>query len=322
VYGRSKSWCATTLGRRGAGYDPVTDPRCSPPTTWKRWGFCVRRSGSPDGVFARRALPGTDISMLAIMSRKLAILLMLALLPWLCAPVLAQTIGVVLMHGKTGSPNTVIDGLATVLQGAGYLVDTPEMCWSRRRSYDRPFLDCLTEIDSAVSRLKSRGAVRIVVAGMSQGGDAALAYGARRANLAGIVALAPAAAPERQVAVPAISESVVEARAMVAAGRGNEPGSFVDRNVNGTFSVRTTATIYLSYLDPQGPANMLDNVRNLHAPLLWVAGSADPSQTRANSEFNQAAANPSNRFVMVTSAHLGTPNAARDAVLAWLQELR
>src|ERR1700681_3499270 len=78
--------------------------------------------------------------------------------------------------------------------------------------------------------------------------------------------------------------------------------TMVDRNAGGAFSVSTTATIYLSYLDPQGPANMLDSVRKLHAPLLWVAGSADPSQTGANAEFNQAPANPLNRFVMVASA--------------------
>ena len=120
------------------------------------------------------------------MRRILATSLMLAVLSGLVAPACAQTIGIVLMHGKTGSPNTVIDQLATALQSAGYLVDTPEMCWSRRRIYDRPFLDCLTEIDSAIGRLKGRGAGRIVVAGMSQGGDAALAYGARQANLAGM----------------------------------------------------------------------------------------------------------------------------------------
>ena len=51
-----------------------------------------------------------------------------------------------------------------------------------------------------------------------------------------------------------------------------------------------------------------------------VADGADPSQTGANTEFNQAPANPLNRFVMVASAHLGTPDAAREAVLAWLHE--
>src|SRR5215471_11941817 len=249
-------------------------------------------------------------------------LLVLAVLPGLGTPACAQTIGIVLMHGKTGSPNTVIDQIAMVLQGAGYLVDTPEMCWSRRRIYDRPFLDCLTEIDSAIGRLRGRGAGRIVVAGMSQGGDAALAYGARHASLAGIIALAPAAAPERQVGIADIAQSVAQARALVAAGRGDETASFVDRNASGPFPVRTTATIYLSYLDPQGPANMVDSVRKLHAPLLWVAGSADPSQTGANAEFNQAPANPLNRFVLVAAAHLGTPNAARDAVLAWLSQLK
>jgi esterase/lipase len=170
------------------------------------------------------------------MRRILATSLMLAVLSGLVAPACAQTIGIVLMHGKTGSPNTVIDQLATALQSAGYLVDTPEMCWSRRRIYDRPFLDCLTEIDSAIGRLKGRGAGTIVVAGMSQGGDAALAYGARQANLAGIIALAPAAAPERQVGLPDIAQSVAQARALVAAGRGNETASFVDRNAGGAFS--------------------------------------------------------------------------------------
>jgi esterase/lipase len=251
----------------------------------------------------------------------LAVSLMLAVVPGLAVPGLAQTIGIVLMHGKTGSPNTVINQLAMALQSAGYLVETPEMCWSRRRIYDRPFLDCLTEIDSAIGRLQSRGAGRMVVAGMSQGGDAALVYGARHANLAGIIALAPAAAPERQIGLPDIAQSVAQARALVAAGRGDEPASFVDRNAGGTLSVRTTATIYLSYLDPQGPANMLDSIKKLRAPLLWVAGSADPSQTGANTEFNQAPANPLNRFVMVASVHLGTPDAAREAVLAWLHEL-
>jgi esterase/lipase len=273
-------------------------------------------------VSTHRGMPAVRIPMPVIMRRILAVLLMLVVLPGLVTPALAQTIGIVLMHGKTGSPSTVVDGLAIALQGAGYVVDTPEMCWSQRRIYDRPFLDCLTEIDSAIGRLRSRGAARIVVAGMSQGGDAALAYGARHANLAGIIALAPAAAPERQVGVTDIAQSVAQARALVDAGRGNETARFVDRNVRGTFSVRTTATIYLSYLDPQGPANMLDSVRKLRAPLLWVAGSADPSQTGANAEFNQAPANPLNRFVMVASAHLGTPDVARGAVLAWLPELR
>ena len=238
------------------------------------------------------------------------------------APAFAQTIGVVLLHGKTGSPATVIDGLAAALRGAGYLVDAPEMCWSHRRIYDRSFTDCLTEIDAAVARLRGQGAAKVVVAGMSQGGDAALVYGATRSGLAGIIALAPAASPEHQSTLPEIAHSIDEARAMVAAGRGNETAGFADRNSVNVLTVRTTAAVYLSYLDPRGPANMLAGIQNLKAPLLWVAGTTDPSQQGAQSAFAQVPPNPLNRFVTVASGHLGTPGAARDAVLAWLPTLR
>ena len=138
----------------------------------------------------------------------------------------------------------------------------------------------------------------------------------------GIIALAPATAPEYQAQLPDIAKSVAEAKAMVVAGRGNESSSFTDRNSNGLLSVRTTAVIDLSYLDPQGPANMLKAVRSLRVPLLWVAGTADPSQTRAQAEFAQVQANPLNRFVIVSAVHLDTPDAARDAVLTWLPTLR
>ena len=154
--------------------------------------------------------------------------------------------------------------LATTMEGAGYLVEQPEMCWSYGRRRDRPFLDCLAELEAPVARLTGRGARAIVVAGMSQGGIAALAFGARRRGLAGIIALAPAGAPERLVTVfPQIAQSIAQARAMVATGRSDGRSTFNDLNTRGSFSINTTAMIYLSFFDPTGPANMLDNTSRL-----------------------------------------------------------
>ena len=96
------------------------------------------------------------------------------------------------------------------------------MCWSHRRIYDRPFLDCLAELDLPIARLTATGARAIVIAGMSQGGIGALAFGARRSGLARIIALAPAGAPERMVSFPQIAQSVAKALAMVVAGRGEQ----------------------------------------------------------------------------------------------------
>ena len=257
------------------------------------------------------------------MSRLLAGLVTLAAVIGMAAPVSAQTIGVVVMHGNTDSPDGTIALLAAAMEGAGYLVDRPEMCWSYRRRRDRPLLDCLAELEAPIGRLTGRGARAIVVAGMSVGGLAALAFGARRSGLAGIIALAPNGSPERLIRLsPQIAESVAQARAMVAAGRSDERASFIDMNIRGSFSINTTAAIYLSFFDPTGPANMPDNTSRLRAPLLWVAGTADCSPTGPGYAFSRAPANPLNRYITVDADHLGTPTASRDAVLAWLRELR
>jgi hypothetical protein len=55
----------------------------------------------------------------------------------------------------------------------------------------------LAELEAPIARLTGRGARAIVVAGMSVGGLAALAFGARRSGLAGIIALAPNGSPEQ-----------------------------------------------------------------------------------------------------------------------------
>src|SRR6202007_844444 len=59
--------------------------------------------------------------------------------------------------------------------------------------------------------------------------------------------------------------------------------------------------------DPTGPANIPDNTSRLRAPLLWVAGTADRSQTGPDYAFSRAPANPQNRYIAVDSDHLGTP---------------
>ena len=44
-----------------------------------------------------------------------------------------EDLGVVLLHGKGGSPAGYIRELAAALQGKGYLVSTPTMPWSKDR---------------------------------------------------------------------------------------------------------------------------------------------------------------------------------------------
>jgi dienelactone hydrolase len=91
-------------------------------------------------------------------------------------PALAQDppIGIVVMHGKGGLPTGYVAHLANTLAAKGYLVASPEMPWSGRRHYDVPVRRAEEEVDAAVNALRSRGAVKVFVAGHSQGGLFAL----------------------------------------------------------------------------------------------------------------------------------------------------
>ena len=232
----------------------------------------------------------------------------------------AKKLGVVLIHGKQGTP-AQFSSYEAPLAEQGYLSERLEMCWSRQRIYDRPYLDCLADIDAAVERLKERGANAIVVLGMSLGGNAALAYGARHAGLKGVIALAPAHAPEFIARWPAVSASIEKARALVKSGRGKAKTDFADVNAGGPITVTTTPKIYLSFHGSDSAAVMPGNAAKLTAPFLCVAPTDDPPQRGRDYVFAKVPRHAINRYVSVDSDHRGTPAAARETVMNWLKEL-
>jgi pimeloyl-ACP methyl ester carboxylesterase len=263
-----------------------------------------------------------------VLSRFASVVLAIALIGGFIATAIPapRPAGIVLLHGKTGEPAgrpghvAVIAELAASLERAGYLVEQPEMCWSGARIYDEAYPDCFKDIDAAVARLKARGAGAVVVAGMSLGGNAAIGYGASHTGLAGIIAVAPAAAPEAMKR-PDIARGVALARGLVAAGKGGAKTEFTDVAVGQSFHEQVTPAVYLSFHAPEGPANMAANIARLKAPLLMVSGSDDPTQPYARSLFPQAPADPLNRLVIVTATHLSTPTAGIGTTLSWLGAL-
>jgi esterase/lipase len=232
----------------------------------------------------------------------------------------SETIGVVMMHGKTGSPKQLED-LAARIGEAGFLTERPEMCWSRARIYDRPYLDCLAEADQATARLKAGGADTIVILGMSLGGNAALGFGARRPGLKGVIALAPASNPDELRERPPIARGLAEAEALIAAGKGDERKSFTDLNNGRQIEVTATPKIYVSFFGKQTPGEFSANAARLTAPLLIVSGSTDPTQRGIDAVYARAPYDPHNAHVTVNSDHIGTPAASTDAVVAWLKSL-
>lgn len=237
----------------------------------------------------------------------------------------ADRLGVVLIHGKQGIPGErPLAYLTQQLQSAGFMVDQPNMCWSRTRIYDRALPDCMADIDTSIARLRNSGATGIVVAGHSLGGFGAIYYGSTHDGLKGIVAMAPGPGPgiDHQ---PVIVASLKQAHDLITAGQGDVFQTFTDYNTNasgtGPITVRATPAIFLSFLDMSGPANLIADAAKLKAPVLWISGTRDPSQLPRAVGFDKVPPSPLNRYVQVDAAHMETPDKSADAVVDWLKEL-
>jgi pimeloyl-ACP methyl ester carboxylesterase len=231
--------------------------------------------------------------------------------------------GIVLIHGKGGTPTTGIEGLHEALKRQGALVEAPEMPWSARRIYDATFDQAMTEIDAAVERLKKAGAQKIAVIGHSLGANAAIGYGARRKGLHGVVALAPGHLPEAWALRARTSGAIADARKMIAAGKGNVRMSFPDLAQGIPFQVRATPEVYLSMFDPDGPAVMPKNAAMMDdVPLLWIVGVADPMVLHGKDYvYGRGVRHPKSKYLVTASMHLSTPFQSRGDIISWLKGL-
>ena len=230
--------------------------------------------------------------------------------------------GIVLMHGKWGSPQ-FMGPFANRLKSV-CSVKVIEMPWSKRRAYDADYLSALNEVAAQVEAMRKQGIKRVFVAGHSLGANAAIAYMASHGDADGIIALAPGHAPER-LNLSVTSESVDRAREMVASGRGNERATFQDINMGQRQKFRMRAEVYLSYFDPEGLANMAKSAEGFkHAvPFAWIMGTSDPMYpVGPKYAFEKAPMHSKSAYVSVQADHLSVIDAVgSNAVIAWIRGL-
>lgn len=232
--------------------------------------------------------------------------------------------GLVLLHGKWGKPPYAHAPLAEALAAAGYPVASPTLPWALGRLYDADFEAALDEIAAQVAALRSQGCRRVILAGHSLGACGALAFGARRGGVDGLVLLAPAHFPERLAAEGHTLESLAAARQALAGPAPDKRIPVVDVNQGARHRLRVAPAIYLSYFDPAGPACWAPNARTLPPglPALWAIGDADPTHRLGiDYAFGLTSAHPRQRHVVLAADHQATPAAAVPEVLPWLASL-
>lgn len=234
----------------------------------------------------------------------------------------AGDVGVVLLHGKAGTPTGRVAELGTALKRCGFRVSVPVMPWAEDRIYSASYEDSLREIDREVRQLKREGAKLVAVAGHSLGANAAIGYGAwTRADA--IVALAPAHYPDQGRMRERFAADVGRARELIAAGKGGHKQTFSDLNQDVPLQVTATAEAYLSWFDPEGPAVMPRNAAAFKAatPLLVIIGARERTARWRHYFFEKAPPHPKSAFTVVSGDHVEVPDRAIAQVQEWLRRL-
>lgn len=254
--------------------------------------------------------------------------LALAALP-LAAPlsVMAQAepIGIVIMHGKGGSPARHVADLARTLEGKGYVVANIEMPWSGKRNYDVPVSRAEEEIEAAAAGMRDKGAKKVFVSGHSQGGAFAL-HIAGKLSVDGVIAIAPGGNVANRVFRENLGESVARARQLVADGKGNEPAPLEDyEGARGTYPVLAIPAAYVTWFEAEGAMNMDRAARaaNPRVPILWIVPKRErPGLLKTNLPMYSALpANPLTRLYEPNADHLGAPSASADEIARWTREV-
>jgi pimeloyl-ACP methyl ester carboxylesterase len=230
-------------------------------------------------------------------------------------------IGIVIMHGKGGSPAKHVADLASSLEGKGYLVANLEMPWSGRRAYDASVSVAEKEVEAALDALRGKGAKKLFVVGHSQGGLFALYFGTKHI-VDGIIAIAPGGNVSSPAFLEKLGASVELARTLIAVAKGEEKTKFYDyEGTRGIFAVTTTPSIYLSWFDPGGAMNQTMAVKTMNprVPVLYIGPTGDyPGLLKVKqSMFDSLPRNPLTKLYEPDSSHLNAPSASLDEIVRW-----
>jgi pimeloyl-ACP methyl ester carboxylesterase len=237
----------------------------------------------------------------------------------------SEPIGIVIMHGKGGSPTRYVSDLASALENKGYLVANLEMPWSGRLMFSLPVSKAEAEVAAAVAALRAKGAKKIFIAGHSLGGVFTIHLAGKLA-VDGVIAIAPGGDSANPVYRGYIAASISRARQLVAEGKGSEPVQLDDyEGGKGTYQINTVPAAFLTWYEMEGAMNLNRSTRavNPQTPVLWLAPTRDyPGLLKSGSAyFSQLPSNPHTRLSRPDSDHLHAPAAAVDEIVRWTQEV-
>jgi len=233
--------------------------------------------------------------------------------------------GIVIMHGKGGSPDRWVNELADELANRGYIVANLEMPWSGDRNYDADTDAADAQIDKAIADMRSKGAQKIFVAGHSQGGAFAIHYAATH-TIDGLIPIVPGGNPDSDLFRSKLYKFVKKSKKLVKDGKGGEQTELKDfEGSRGFNTIYTTPKIYLTWFDADSAMNYAKSIRKISKtlPVLFVEATDDyPGLHKYNMGiYDDLPRNKLTRLYQPKTNHLGAPEASIDEIVKWTAEV-
>ena len=237
-----------------------------------------------------------------------------------------EPVGIVVMHGKGGSPNARhIVEFVQRLESRGFRVANLEMPWSGARNYDVPVARGEEEVTAAVADLRSKGAKKVFIAGHSQGGGFVLHYAGRH-GADGIIALAPGGNVGSLMFERYVGNARTRARKLVAEGKGDEVTELRDyEGKRGDYPVFSPPAAWLTWFEPEGAMNIPRAAKAVDpkTPVLFVIPTDDyPTLLKSSpGVYRSLPKNPLTKLYEPRADHLGAPAASVDEIVRWTKEV-
>lgn len=232
---------------------------------------------------------------------------------------------IILMHGKWSHPNTPLFRiLETNLKEKGYIIEKPNMPWSRTRQYDQTYEGALKDLAEVIQQYKTKGIKKIVLIGHSTGANAAIAYQSYIGNADAIVAITPGHNPyhmynndRRHAYILKKVEDKIKKK------ENNISIEFTDINCGIKKNFIKPAEIFFSYFNPNGLGHMPKTAKEFKkpTPFLCIEGTLDHIRNGPEFIFSKVPYHALNTYVLTSGNHMTTPELSSKQISEWLNFL-
>lgn len=241
----------------------------------------------------------------------------------------ALPLALVFLHGKNGSHESpAMRAFARSFVAEGITVYLPSMPWSRK--WNGTAEDAAAAVDALVAVAAQDGR-KVVVGGQSMGAAFSLVWRPADAPPAVVGKLLTSPGHMLDMFPPTaqfwkgVMPSLNKAKALIAAGKGQEIARFEGTNTSGTNllseNYEMRPVVYASFHDPEVFPSLRKALPQNKLPVYWGVGSRDPAGGGKRPSFDRLPPTPANVYSEIDGDHNSIMRDALPAMVTWVKGL-